>query len=109
MITETLEQLIIRAHKSAVEFKDAIKKAQTAFGGEPRVGSVADALEIQRNRIWRDIMNHPDADINTVSGEPSWYLSITIDNLALERIIFGTNGVKLVMNRNIEQGEEAIK
>lgn len=108
MTQETLEQLIIRAHKSAVEFKDAIRKAQTAFGGEPRVGAAADALVIQRNRIWRDIINCPYADIRQVGPDNSWHMNITIDNLTLEKIIFGANGVKLVMNRNLEP-EEAIK
>jgi hypothetical protein len=96
---ENLEEQIIRAHKCAIEFKDAIQKAQTAFAGELRVGSVADALKIQRNRIWREIINCPDADIDTVSGEPSWYLSINIDNITLEKIIFGKNGVKVFANK----------
>ena len=34
--------------------------------------------------------------------------AFSIDNLTLEKIIFGANGVKLVMNRNLEP-EEAIK
>lgn len=64
--------------------------------------SIAEAEKIikprvkqDRERIWEDIINSPAADIDTVSGEPSWYLSITIDNLTLERIIFGKNGVKV--------------
>lgn len=109
MRRETLEQLIIRAHKSAVEFKQATRKAQMAFGGEVKVGILSDLLEWQRDRIWQEIVTSPSARIELVGLENSWHMNITIDNLTLERIIYGTNGVKIHMNSDIEKGEEGSK
>lgn len=60
-------------------------------------------IQQDRERIWEEIMGCLDADIDTVSGEPSWYLNISIDNITLERIIFGKNGVRISSKK--EQGK----